>query len=733
MSDGNWDGQQYGQQYGQYPQQQYGQQQQGAKGGKGGYQQPWQQQQQQPQQWQQQQQQQPQQYGQPQQWQQPQQGYQQQYGQYPQQQAQQWQQPQQVQGQAQGYQAQTQAYNPQSQPYVPQGRAASQPMMMQPQAQAKPTQPVPKPSGKSAVPGKLQPRQVGGGGNTGVPGKLQPRQVGATDGFMKGGKKGDSKNVVLPMPTQPQQQPAAATTSEAPKPKPKAKSISLSATKKPEKPEEKKEEKKVEEKEKEKEKEEKKPEKPKEEPVAPAVASPKEAEEAEKLPPKEKKQYKRDPRPHLNCVFIGHVDAGKSTISGNMMVLSGCVDDRTMEKYEREAKQKNREGWHLAYILDVDEQEREKGKTHETGSAYFETPDRRFTILDAPGHKAFVPSMIGGACQADVAVLVISARKGEFETGFERGGQTREHALLVKTCGVRYLIVAINKMDEPSVAFSEERYNEIVEKLTPYLRQIGFAKSQFEFLPVSGLTGVGLKTPIPQEKCPWWDGRSLQECLNNLQVPGRKEDDPVRFPVHGKYKDEGKVHVHGKIESGQFGVGDKLLVQPTRNIAVIEGITLEDHAQEAGFAGDHLILKLKGVEEEDMRAGYVLTDPREPLKNTIYFHAQVMILDVKSIISSGYSCVMHIHSAAEEVVFHELLATINKKTNKVIEKYPKFVKGNECVMVRMEVSQSICIEEYKTFDRMGRFMLRDEGKTIAVGVVTKLLEKCPDKVGPNVA
>eukprot|EP01059_Diplonema_ambulator_P030630 TRINITY_DN532_c0_g1_i2.p1 TRINITY_DN532_c0_g1~~TRINITY_DN532_c0_g1_i2.p1 ORF type:complete len:551 (+),score=257.66 TRINITY_DN532_c0_g1_i2:43-1695(+) len=522
---------------------------------------------------------------------------------------------------------------------------------------------------------------------------------------------------------QQQQQPAAEPKAEAPKPKPKAKGgvISLSA---------------------------KKPEK---EPVAPAVASPKEQKEKKeqekkeqekekelekddeeeevvvKAPPKEKKQYKRDPRPHLNCVFIGHVDAGKSTISGNMMVLSGCVDDRTMEKYEREAKQKNREGWHLAYIMDLDEQERDKGKTHETGAGYFETTDRRFTILDAPGHKAFVPSMIGGACQADVAILVISARKGEFETGFERGGQTREHALLVKTCGVRYLVVVINKMDEPSVQFSKERYDEIVDKLTPFLRQIGFAKNQFEFLPVSGLTGAGLKKPMEKEKCPWYDGRSLQDVLNEMQVPGRKEDDPVRFPVHGKYKDEGKVHVHGKLESGQFGVGDKLLLQPTKNTAIIESILLEDHSQEAGFAGDHLILRLKGIEEEDIRAGYVLTDPKEPLKNTVYFHAQVMILDVKNIITSGYSCVLHIHSAAEEVTFHELLATINKKTNKVIEKYPKFVKGNECVMVRMEAALPMCIEEYKTFDRMGRFMLRDEGKTIAVGVITKLLDKAPEK------
>lgn len=163
---------------------------------------------------------------------------------------------------------------------------------------------------------------------------------------------------------------------------------------------------------------------------------------------------------YTNSILIYISDAGKSTIGGQIMALTGMVDKRTLEKYEREAKERSRETWYLSWALDTNQEEREKGKTVEVGRAYFETERKHFTILDAPGHKSFVPNMIGGAAQADLAVLVISARKGEFETGFDRGGQTREHAMLAKTAGVKHLVVLVNKMDDPTVEWDERRYNE---------------------------------------------------------------------------------------------------------------------------------------------------------------------------------------------------------------------------------------------------------------------------------
>lgn len=209
---------------------------------------------------------------------------------------------------------------------------------------------------------------------------------------------------------------------------------------------------------------------------------------------------------HLNIVFVGHVDAGKSTMGGNILFLSGMVDKRTMEKYEREAKEAGRESWYLSWALDSTPQERAKGKTVEVGRAYFETASRRYTILDAPGHKTYVPSMISGAAQADVAILVISARKGEFETGFERGGQTREHIMLVKTAGVGKVVCVINKMDDTTVQWQKSRYEEIKEKMGPFFRAAGFSpKTDVTFMPVSAYTGANLKDRVAKSVCPWWE------------------------------------------------------------------------------------------------------------------------------------------------------------------------------------------------------------------------------------
>ena len=284
----------------------------------------------------------------------------------------------------------------------------------------------------------------------------------------------------------------------------------------------------------------------------------------------------RDEREHLNLVFIGHVDAGKSTFCGQILYQTDQVDARTIEKYEKEAKEKNRDSWYLAFIMDTNEEERAKGKAVEVrficdqraavchdhshvptlwrlpccmqvGRAHFNSAAKRYTILDAPGHKNYVPNMIAGACQADVGVLVISARRGEFETGFERGGQTREHALLAKTLGVRLLVVAINKMDDSTVEWSQERFEECRDKLMPFLKGCGYnLKKDVLFIPVSAYTAQNILKPVGAA-APWYEGGTFISCLDSLPALDRNRDAPLRLPILSKYKDLGTM-VEGKVK-----------------------------------------------------------------------------------------------------------------------------------------------------------------------------------------
>lgn len=442
---------------------------------------------------------------------------------------------------------------------------------------------------------------------------------------------------------------------------------------------------------------------------------------------KNTKQYVRDPRPHFNVVFCGHVDAGKSTISGHLLMEKGLVDDREMEKLKREAELHHREGWEFAYVMDVSEEERSKGITRETGAAYFETEKRRVTVLDAPGHKAFVPSMIGGATQADICVLVISSRTGEFETGFEKGGQTREHAMLVRTCGVRQMLCVINKMDE--MKWSKERYDQIVAKLRPFLKQNGYDEKlkNLLFVPVAGLTGENLIKRTTTETCPWYTGPSIMEIIDSMELPeSKKEDDVLCIPLVGSYKDDGKTFIYGKVESGSIAVGEKIQVLPEKKEGLVEGISIESTEFEKCYPGDNVHLRVRGIDEGDVHAGYVATSIPTSLRSVEFFQARVVILDVKNIISEGSQFMVHIHSAQEEASFHKILAKVDKKTGEVIEKNPVCAKAGDAIIARIELTVPIVIECHKDFDKLGRFMIRDDGKTIAIGLVTKLYESTHD-------
>lgn len=448
---------------------------------------------------------------------------------------------------------------------------------------------------------------------------------------------------------------------------------------------------------------------------------PEEVKEAEAIVPKKASKAPSpepdDGRENINIIFIGHVDAGKSTIGGQLLFLTGQVDKRTLEKYEREAKEKNRETWYLSWALDTNLEERDKGKTVECGRASFDTETKHFVLLDAPGHKSFVPNMIGGAAQADVAILVISARKGEFETGFERGGQTREHAMLAKTAGVKFLIVLVNKMDDSTVEWDEARYKEIVSKLTPYLKKTGFKATDVTFMPCSGFTGANLKEKVDPKVCPWFKGPSFIEFLDDLPDFKWPFDDPVKILISDRFKDMGTI-VMAKIESGTCKKGDSYTLMPNKQNVKVIGITGADEIEKNSCrAGENVKLKLSGAEEDEVVPGFILCCSESLCSYGRCFDAQIVIMEHKSIICAGYKAILHIHNAVEEVTLVGLICTIDRKTGEKSKQRPRFIKQDTVAIARFKTENVICMETFADFPAMGRFTLRDEGRTIAIGKV----------------
>ncbi|XP_071713425.1 uncharacterized protein [Rutidosis leptorrhynchoides] len=426
---------------------------------------------------------------------------------------------------------------------------------------------------------------------------------------------------------------------------------------------------------------------------------------------------------HLNVVFIGHVDAGKSTIGGQILYLSGQVDERTIQRSEQEARDNGRESWYMAYIMDTGKEERAKGITVEVGIAHFETETTRFTILDVPGHKRFVPEMISGASQADIGVLVISARKGEFETGYEKGGQTREHVQLAKTLGVSKLLVVVNKMDDPTVNWSKQRYDEIESKMVPFLKSSRYnVKKDIQFLPVSGLDGTNFQTRVKKSVCPWWNGQCLFEALDMIDVPLRDPNGPFRMPIFDKFKDLGTV-VMGKVESGSVREGNSLLIMPNKvQVKVVAIFIDEDKVTSAGPC-ENLRVRISGIDEEDIRSGFVLSSLEEPIAAVHEFVAELQLLGLpdNAFFTAGYKdLILHIHSVVEYCEILELMHQIDPKTREPMKKKVFFVKNGDIVICRIQVTNKICIEKFADFRQLGRFTLRDGEKTVAIGIVTEL-------------
>ncbi len=425
---------------------------------------------------------------------------------------------------------------------------------------------------------------------------------------------------------------------------------------------------------------------------------------------------------HLNLVVVGHVDHGKSTMTGRLLYETGAVDERTFQQHKAEAEKLGRPSWAWAFALDRLKEERERGLTIDIAFFKFLTDKYYYTIIDAPGHKDFIKNMITGASQADVALLVVSAKTGEFEAGVGVGGQTKEHAYLCMTLGVPSMIVCINKMDD--VNYSEDRYNEVKDEVSGFLKSIGYKTDQIPFIPTSALTACNLKEK-PPDLTPWYKGPALLEALDQVTLPPKPIDKPLRVPINDVYsiKGVGTVPV-GRVETGIMKAGMKVTFMPPNKTGEVKSIEMHHEDMPQAEPGDNIGFNIRGVERKDLGRGDVAGPTDAPPTVAADYTGQIMVIQHPTAITVGYTPVVHAHTAQVACRFSELQKKVDQRSGQVIEENPDFVKKGESMVAKLVPLKPMVIETYKSIPQLGRFAVRDMGMTVAVGVV---LEVTPRK------
>ncbi|XP_029179113.1 HBS1-like protein [Nylanderia fulva] len=431
------------------------------------------------------------------------------------------------------------------------------------------------------------------------------------------------------------------------------------------------------------------------------------------------KSKRGDSKEQLHLVVVGHVDAGKSTLLGRLLCDLGQVPQRLIHKYQQESKKIGKQSFVYAWVLDETGEERERGITMDIGHSKFETDTKSITLLDAPGHKDFIPNMITGATQADVALLVVDATRGEFETGFDSGGQTREHALLLRSLGVSQLAVVVNKLD--TVNWSKDRFNEIVDKMSVFLKQAGF-KDTVTFVPCSGLSGENIVTKPKEQLSNWYTGPTLINVIDNFKCPERPVNKPFRFSVNDIFKGTGSGFcVSGHVETGMVSLGDKVLILPQNEIAVVKGLQSDEISTTHAFAGDQVALTLSGIDQQNVGIGDIICNPQNPVSVTTCFQAHVVVFAIARPITKGLPVVMHQQSLVQPAFITKLIAQLHRGTGDVIKKKPRCLPKNSSAIIEVTTQNPVCMELYKDIKQLGRVMLRLEGTTIAAGLITKIL------------
>ena len=420
---------------------------------------------------------------------------------------------------------------------------------------------------------------------------------------------------------------------------------------------------------------------------------------------------------HVNLVVIGHVDSGKSTSTGHLIYKCGGIDKRTIEKFEKEAAEAGKASFKYAWVMDKLKSERERGITIDISLWQFESPKYHFTIIDAPGHRDFIKNMITGTSQADCAILMIASPQGEFEAGISKEGQTREHALLSFTLGVKQMIVCMNKMDEKTVNYSEERYTEIKKEVSDFLKKVGYKPDNINFIPISGWNGDNMLDR--STNTPWYKGPTLLEALDKIEPPKRPTEKPLRLPLQDVYKIGGIGTVPvGRVETGILKPGMNVTFAPADVKSDVKSVEMHHTSIPEAIPGDNVGFNVKGLSVKDIKRGYVCGDSKnDPPKEVESFIAQVIIMNHPGQIENGYTPVLDCHTAHIACKFTEIQSKIDRRTGKATEEEPKFIKTGDSALVLLKPSKPMCVETFTEYPPLGRFAVRDMKQTVAVGVI----------------
>jgi len=428
---------------------------------------------------------------------------------------------------------------------------------------------------------------------------------------------------------------------------------------------------------------------------------------------------------HINLVVIGHVDSGKSTTTGHLIYKLGGIDKRTIEKFEKESADMGKSSFKYAWVLDKLKAERERGITIDIALWQFETPKYHYTVIDAPGHRDFIKNMITGTSQADVALLVVPADAGGFEGAFSKEGQTREHALLAFTLGVKQMIIGINKMD--AAQYKEARFTEIKNEVQSYIKKIGYQTKDDKVptIPISGFMGDNMIDK--STNMGWYKGLTLVEALDVMQPPKRPTDKALRLPLQDVYKIGGIGTVPvGRVETGIIKAGMVVDFAPVGITTEVKSVEMHHEQVPEASPGDNVGFNIKNVAVKDLKRGYVCSDSKkDPAKGAARFTAQVIILSHPGQIKNGYTPVLDCHTAHIASKFDKIIKKMDKRSGKVIEENPQSIKNGDAAMIEIVPSKPMCVEALTDYAPLGRFAVRDMKKTVAVGII-KSVEKKED-------